>query len=243
MSSARPEPEDPLLKALAEYWDEILGLADDAQREYLGQLVAGAVDPDPVNSRAALADLLLDLLPPGHPVVPLLSVTMYDPGGRSAVAGEEQLARSWSTLRALVLSPDDAAARGRRGVPDRSAARPPELRDFDRLVQGRLLSVPWVSPDELRRRGVDPDGDGLIRLSGPERGVQLPAFQFSSGTGQPWPAAEAVNRLLGAAADPWGVTCWWVDPHAGLGGDPPADLLGRDQDEALFRMAAWVGAD
>jgi hypothetical protein len=49
-----------------------------------------------------------------------------------------------------------------------------------------------------------------------------------------------VNELLDAAADPWGVLCWWVDPHAGLDG-APADLLGAHEDTLLLRAAAAVG--
>jgi hypothetical protein len=51
-----------------------------------------------------------------------------------------------------------------------------------------------------------------------------------------------VNERLNAAADPWGVTCWWVDPHARLDA-VPADLLGHGRDALLLQAAAAVGVD
>ena len=66
------ERDDPLLRAVAEHWDEIQGLADEQQRERLRGLVDGTAEPDPAEARAALADELLDLLPPGHPVIQVL---------------------------------------------------------------------------------------------------------------------------------------------------------------------------
>jgi hypothetical protein len=243
VNSAPLDPEDPLLRALAQYWDEVLSLADDEQRLYLLEIVAGTADPDPVNARAALADLLLDVLPPDHPMVRLLLAgTMFRRGGDGPSGNSEDLALSWSRLRALVLTPDGSPE---PIMPMTAAGPPPGLQaaisEFDRRVQSRLLRLPFHSPEELRGRDIDPDVLGLIRLTRQDRGVQLPAFQFAP-TGEPWPAVVAVNELLGAAADPWGVTCWWVDPHAGLGG-VPADLLGQGQDDLLLKAAAAVGAD
>jgi len=108
-------------------------------------------------------------------------------------------------------------------------------------VQARLLDLPFLSPDELRSRGGEPDDSRLIRLTHPDRGVQLPAFQFT-GAGRPRPVVQEVNEQLDAAADPWGVTCWWVDPHARLGA-VPADLLGQQRDALILRAAAAVGVD
>ena len=66
------ERDDPLLRAVAEHWDEIQRLADEQQRERLRGLVDGTAEPDPAEARAALADELLDLLPPDHPVIRVL---------------------------------------------------------------------------------------------------------------------------------------------------------------------------
>jgi len=71
--------------------------------------------------------------------------------------------------------------------------------------------------------------------------VRLPAFQFGP-DGQPWLVVQEVNQRLGAAADPWGMTCWWVDPHQQLAFSPQ-DLLGRDSDDLLREAAAAVGEE
>ena len=63
---------DPLLRTVADNWDEIQRLADQQQRERLLGLINGTIQPDRAEARAALADELLDLLPPGHPVIRLL---------------------------------------------------------------------------------------------------------------------------------------------------------------------------
>lgn len=74
-------PDDPLLRAVAEHWDEIKALADPQQRERLTGLITGTTEPDPAEARAALADELLDLLPPDHPVIRIPRAgTMYSPG-------------------------------------------------------------------------------------------------------------------------------------------------------------------
>ena len=75
------ESNDPLLRAVAEYWDDIERRADSGQRQLLADLVAGTTELDPDEARAALADELLDILPPDHPVSGLLrSGTMYSRG-------------------------------------------------------------------------------------------------------------------------------------------------------------------
>jgi hypothetical protein len=62
-----------VLLAVAEYWDEIQGLASPQQRERLLGLLEGTAEPDPAEARTALEDELLDLLPPGHPLVRMLT--------------------------------------------------------------------------------------------------------------------------------------------------------------------------
>jgi hypothetical protein len=71
---------DPLLRAIAEHWDDIERRADPRQRQLFAGLVAGTAELDPDEARAALADELLDILPPDHPVSLILrSGTMYSP--------------------------------------------------------------------------------------------------------------------------------------------------------------------
>lgn len=72
--------DDPLLRAVAEHWGDIARRADPRQRQLLADLVAGTTELDPDEARAALADELLDILPPDHPVSQILrSGVMYSP--------------------------------------------------------------------------------------------------------------------------------------------------------------------
>jgi hypothetical protein len=231
------EPEDPLLRVLAVYWNEIQDLGDREQRERLRGLIAGTAESDPVEARAELADLLLDLLPPDHSVIRVLrSGVLF---GRSDQADSDaKLADSFLWLSSRVL-PHDA--------PGWPAFRDPRIPgefdqgEFDQQVQARLISLPSLSPDEVRRHDVDPDDDGLIRLPHPDHEVQLPSFQFTA-AGKPWPIVQEVNQQLDAAHDPWGVMCWWVDPHARLE-TVPVGLLGHGRDDLLRRAAVAVGAE
>jgi len=114
----------------------------------------------------------------------------------------------------------------------------PDWRELHREVCRRLLSLPG-----RRFRG---DGDlrgeeasGLIRLEDVDDQRLLPDFQFDP-DGRPWPVVLDVNRILAAGDDPWGVTSWWVDAHAGLG-TAPYRLLGNHHDDVLRRLARSAG--
>jgi hypothetical protein len=235
MSEARPngEPADPLLRAVAEYWHDILGYADEEQAARLLALIAGTAESDPVEARAALGDELLDLLPAGHPVIRAMrAASMYSP------VSPDPRARQAAALRWLRAQLAGGPAWPASAAPGDRAA---ELDEFDRQVRARLLSLPSLTAEAVRASRVDPGSATLIRLTGPDRQVRLPAFQFRP-DGRPWPVVQEVNERLGAAADPWGVTCWWVDPHQRLAASPQ-ELLGRDSDELLRRAAAAVGED
>jgi hypothetical protein len=70
--------EDPLQRVVAEYWDDIQRLADQQQLERLSGLLAGTAEADPGVARAELTDILLDVLPPRHPLIEWLrTVPMY----------------------------------------------------------------------------------------------------------------------------------------------------------------------
>jgi hypothetical protein len=234
------ETVDPLLRAVAEHWEDIIQRADGEQAARLYALIDGTAASDPVEARAALGDELFDLLPPDHPVIRTMrTATMYssgtlDPGSR--IAG----ALRW--LRAQIESGGPASEpqpRQTNGTEPGDSAG--ELDDFDRHVRARLLSLPMLTTEEVRGNQVDPGSSGLIRLDGPDRQIRLPAFQFAP-DGRPWPVVREVNNRLGAAADPWGVTCWWVDPHQRLAASPQ-DLLGRDSDDLLRWAAAAVAEE
>ena len=106
----------------------------------------------------------------------------------------------------------------------------------------RLLAEPALTETDLTELfGVAADQPGLIRLrasAGPE---QLPAFQFDA-EGRPRPLVLAINAMLGAAADPWGVADWWLGPNPWLDA-VPATLLGTGLDDQLLAAASVVGED
>ena len=227
MRSDPPEPKDAFLRALAEHWDDVLRLAGPERGVLLSGLVAGTVEPDPVDARAAIADELLLFLPVDHPMVDVLRTgVMFRVGAVSR--SPEEIGASLAGLRLrLGIAGDDPS--GTSG-----------LDEFDREVRDRLFALRYRSPDELRARGVDP-GDRLIRLTRPDNAVQVPSFQFAD-SGEPWPVVLEVNDRLDAAGDPWGVTCWWVDPHSRLDASP-VDLLGQGYDTRLLRAVAALMED
>lgn len=230
------EPADSLLRAVAEHWDDIIGRADEEQADRLQAIVAGTAEPDPVEARAELGDELIGLLPPDHPVIGIMrTTTMYSASSEDADA---QLAGALRWLRAQVSG--RAAATALESA-ELSTTSMEELDPFDRQVRARLLSMPSLTAEDVRRGHVDPGDRGLIRLDGPDRQVRLPAFQFAP-DGRPWPVVLEVNERLGAATDPWGVTCWWVDPHQRLAASP-RELLERNSDDLLRWAAAAVGEE
>lgn len=71
MTDARPpgeQPEDRLLREMARYWEDIERLADPGQPDRIRALMADMDGPDAPEARAALTDVLLDLLPQDHPL-------------------------------------------------------------------------------------------------------------------------------------------------------------------------------
>lgn len=210
--------EDPFLAALAEHWEELLDLATDGQRRRLLELATATGDPSDL--RQSLADEILDVAPPGHPVVEALR-------GGVMLAGTDVLPvdvhrAGLARLRTVSLRIDGPAP---GPSPDGSRER------FRQRVRERLLAL----PSEV----VDPGDPGLIRLAAPDGRVRLPGFQFGLG-GRPLPVVVEVNEILDAAGDPWGVACWWADRHAVLDRSP-MDLVQTEPDSV--RAAAHAEAE
>ena len=126
------QPGDPVLRAVAASWDDIQRHADPRQRKRLAALVAGMAEPDADEARAALADELLDILPPDHPVSQLLRATpMYsdEPSARSEAELADDLRRLSTLVSAGSLAvPAAAAAVSGDGV----------RRGRDRAARGRF---------------------------------------------------------------------------------------------------------
>ena len=70
-------------------------------------------------------------------------------------------------------------------------------------------------------------------------GYLYPAFQVDPVAQRVHPVVTAVNRVLDAAGDPWGVASWWVSPTPRLDGSSPAALVGSEIEGDLLVM---VGA-
>jgi hypothetical protein len=241
--TSQEQPQDPVLRAVADYWEDIRRYADPRQWQRLTDLIGGTAEPDVDETRAALADELLDILPPDHPASQLLRTgTMYS--GDLLDRPEAELADELRRLSRLVFAGDEpvwpVASPAVSAATPASAGTGPAVGDFDRQVQARLLALPWLSADDPRSRSITAD-HGLVRLPRPNGTAQLPAFQFGP-SGTPWPVVREINEQLDAADDPWGVACWWADPHERLGA-APADLLGRDKDDLLRLAARTVGED
>lgn len=66
----------------------------------------------------------------------------------------------------------------------------------------------------------------------------FPAFQFDFERSRIVPVVSEVNRLLGAAEDPWGVASWWFSPNGWLHSDRPADHLCDEQAALQVLQAA-----
>ena len=71
------------------------------------------------------------------------------------------------------------------------------------------------------------------------RGYLYPAFQFDPRRRDVFAEVRAVNELLGAAEDPWGVASWWVSANARIDA-APMELVGTDRSADLPVLAHAV---
>jgi hypothetical protein len=217
-----PDAGDRFLEALRREWPSVLEAVGADRRALLNRLVTGLELDDPVDVRAALADELLDVLPGDHPVIEALR--------GNVMFGEGSVANVEVSLRRLRETAGGVSLGSARPVAD-----PPD--DFDRTVRADLRAFPAFTLGELDP--ADASRPGLIRLPGAGGAqIRLPAFQFDRQR-RPRESVLRVNALLEAHADPWGVMCWWVYPHARLA-TAPANLLGHDDDLVVRAAVALL---
>lgn len=84
--------------------------------------------------------------------------------------------------------------------------------------------------------------DGTL-LAYADHGDHLfPTFQFDFQTHRPLKVVSRINIILEAPDDGWGVTAWWIQPHAMMPNHTaPKELLGdRNFDSSLVLMAESV---
>lgn len=211
-----------VIAALAAHWNDVTDRLDAHQRARLLELTNDLVQSqDDVTRRDAaqrVIEFAAPLLPAYHPV-------------RRALAAE-------STKFAPVQVTWEYALRGIE-VQLASLDSPPD--DIPRTAEEWILAAPAATEAEVRGYGVDPDDPGLIRLTSPDRGIQLPAFQFAP-AGQPYPVVRQINLLLDAEGDPWGVADWWLGPNAWTG-TVPAESIGQLDDQVLVAAAQAVAEE
>ena len=209
------------IAALSEHWDDVVTRLGAAGSQELRDLIEEIGGPDHTRAVSRLADLLVERLPPEHPV------------RRALIAGDLYAAATldWPAITEVLR---DRAEGLLAGEP-----RPGEL--ILRSVADRLLAAPALTEDEVRRRGADPSDPGLIRLDRPGGGWQWPEFQFAPGRGA-WPVVCEVNRLLEAEAFPLGAADWWLSRNGWLG-EPPSQLIGRVPDEHLVQAARAIRSE
>ena len=208
------------LAALPEHWDDVSGRLGAAKTEELRGLADQLEGPARKRAMARIAALLVEGLPPEHPVRrALVEGYLFTPATLDLAALTE-------TMRGLAAEPVAGEHPGGQIVAD---------------VTGRLLRAPALSADEVRRRGGDPADPGLIRLDRADGGQQWPAFQFAPGGG-PLAVVRQVNQLLDAARYPLGAADWWLSRNGWLG-EPPSLLIGTVPDDQLVRAAQAIRSE
>lgn len=207
------------LTVLPEHMDDVAGRLGQEKVEELAEYIALLDSPERKRAMARIANLLVEGLPPEHPV-------------RRALVDGYLFTSATLDLAALT-----EALQARARVP---AAKSP-AEQIVRAVTDRLLRAPALSADEVRRRGADPADPGLIRFDRADGGQQWPAFQFAPGGG-PLAVVRRVNQLLDAAGYPLGAADWWLSRNGWLG-EQPSLLIGTVPDDQLVRAAQAIRSE
>jgi hypothetical protein len=204
--------DDALVMLASDYWDSVWSAlsADDRDRLYgaVGALVSAEPDEQEFNRAViGLLQLLRELLPEDHEVLDAADATYRYV---AAPPVDWRPAVSGLGARIAVIASED--------------------------VHQWLSRRPALSIEQVRSAGSDPGQPFLIRLDAAGGGFRFPAFQFDP-AGRPIETVLAINALLGADDDPWGVADWWLGDNAWLDA-VPAELIGSRDDVLLAAAAA-----
>lgn len=90
---------------------------------------------------------------------------------------------------------------------------------------------------DLRRRG------RIVGIPVNAGRFVFPAFQFDPVDQGVIAEVAAVNQVLDALADPWGVASWWISAHPRLDGAAPRDLVGTARRADLLTLAQSVSSE
>jgi hypothetical protein len=216
------------IAALPEYWEDVVTRLGTAKSEELRGSIAAMGGPDHMAAVARIADLMVEGLPPEHPI------------RRALLEGElfASATLDWPAVTEALRGRAEGLLVGEQH-PGEQTIHPGE--QIIRHVASRLLGAPALTEEEVRRRGADPADPGLIRLDRPDGGAQWPAFQFAPGSG-PWSVVREVNYLLDAAAYPLGAADWWLSRNGWLD-DQPSLLIGQVPDDRLIRAARAIRSE
>lgn len=174
---------------------------------------------------------------------------------------------AWCAARHSELEHDERRVRSlltllasRHELTRQIGGRPREVFDtaeYHELTQARLRGeameaiwqVPMLEPSGAAvAMGAKPANREIVRqrrmrswlLGLPRgRGYLYPVFQFDHLREDIFPEVRAVNELLGAADDPWGVASWWVSTNARVD-TAPMELVGSDRSDDLPILARAV---
>lgn len=233
---------DAFFRLLTEHWPRILASVDDVTRETLERL-ASEEPADPFEVQDELEDLLLEALPPDHPVVEFMRqrLMLHGEAGSGLSLGEHQ-ARWRRGLQVDLGAPSQTDKVQPEDPPGQAATR--DL--LAEVRRGLLLQLATYDSTAVRAWADRPD---LIRLSADDGSTRWPVFQFrgqpaasADEPGEPDPLVVRTNSVLRAERDPWGAASWWAYPHACIG-VAPVELLGGDRADVLPVLAGRLGED
>ncbi|HET9967102.1 MAG TPA: hypothetical protein VFQ68_02630 [Streptosporangiaceae bacterium] len=207
------------LTALPEHVDDVASRLGEAKTRELLDFIDQLEGPSRKRALARITDLLVEGLPPEHPVRRALVEGYLFTSATLDLTALTGALKDWVTVPA----PESPAER------------------IVREVTGRLLRAPALSADEVRERGGDPADPALIRLDRPDGGQQWPAFQFAPGGG-PLAVVRKVNQLLDAAGYPLGAADWWLSRNGWLG-EQPSLLIGTVPDDHLVGAARAIRSE
>lgn len=220
---------ESVLRTIAEHWQEIAQVLDDDGRRRLEALAVAVSGGDRDELLDALADVCarsVPLLPDDHPLARELR------GQLRFATGGATLTLPAAVLTAFAGIPGRVSRSVDGSDPDDGSGSDVEE------ARRRLLEVPALSAEEVRRAGQDPDSPDVIRLLDDVGQVRIPAFQFDADR-TPISVVLSINHLLGSDEDPWGVADWWLGENAWLDA-VPARLIGIVADGVLLGCAEAV---
>ena len=166
-----------------------------------------------------------------------------------ALEGEEPLLRSWLGLFALRAD----IARQLGGEPRLMLEGAAHAEMVQARIRGEAMQTIWREPmlspkDAAVALGAKATNREKVRqhrrrswlLGLPSGGSYVyPAFQFDPRTRDVCAEVRAVNELLRASDDPWGVASWWVSRNARVGARP-IELVGTERAAELAELAGAV---